>query len=124
MQGNSFCENLEQKLCSPEPLEIMVSIEKIPSKKLLQEEFLASEKYIALQKEVAESIAGINFEDANKGNQDRSPLFDYFEKEVQRVGLSELQAERLFWQTVAEQIKESSFRAIYEEIHKAIAFFA
>ena len=84
----------------------------IPNRKSVQEEFLDSEKYAGLKKEVAESMASVDVTETGESDRDIAPVFDYFEKELSRNGFLEGQAEKLFWQTVAEKIKPN-FETIY-----------
>ena len=77
---------------------------------------MESEKYKALQKEINEAVSlGRAEKDV-----DIAPAFDYFEKGVMEGGLSEIQAEKLFWQVVVEKIKEIRFKTICRIIHPEI----
>ncbi len=86
------------------------------SEKKSSPDFLKSEKYAALQKEVADSVASVKLTEGEKEDQDMAPVFDYFEKELSKNGISEVQAEKLFWETVAEKIKTIRFKFIYRMI--------
>ena len=90
--------------------------EQISEKKSVQQEFLESEKYVALKKEVFDSVS---LGRATK-DMDIAPAFDYFEKELIKNGISEIPAEKLFWQTVTEKIKETRFKFIDKIIRPEI----
>ncbi len=92
-----------------------MTMEQISEKKS-PPDFLESEKYKALQKEVRESVS---LGRADK-DMDIAPVFNYFEKELIKNGISEVRAEKLFWQTVAEKIKEIRFKGIYRIIRSEI----
>ena len=94
--------------------------EQITEKKSVQQEFLDSEKYAALKKEVADSMQSVDALETGESDRDIAPVFDYFEKEVVKNGFSEVWAEKLFWETVAEKIKEIRFKAIYRIIRPEI----
>ncbi len=88
--------------------------------KKLSPDFLESEKYAALKKEVADSMQSVDVLETGESDRDIAPVFDYFEKELIKNGFSEIKAEKLFWQTVAEEIQETRFRDIYYTIRPNI----
>lgn len=94
--------------------------EQILEKKSVQEDFLGSEKYTALKKEVSDSMASVDVLETGESDRDIAPVFGYFEKEAVKWGLSEFQAEKLFWQTVFEEIKETRIQDIYYTIRPDI----
>ena len=87
-------------------------IEQIENRRSVQEEFLVSEKYAALKKEVAESMASVDVLETGESDGDIAPSFDYFEKHLTGEGFMEGQAEKLFWQAVAENLNRD-FQDIY-----------
>src|SRR3989344_1539333 len=93
--------------------------EQILEKKPAQD-FLKSEKFAALKKEVADSMASVDITETGESDRDIAPVFDYFEKELIKNGISEVKAEKLFWQTVVEKIKVTRFKFIYRIIRPEI----
>lgn len=86
--------------------------EKVSSKSTI-EQFKESAKYADLKKEVTDSMASIDVTEIGESDRDIAPVLNYFEEEAINGGLSEVQAEKLFWQTVFEELKETRIRDIY-----------
>lgn len=82
------------------------------------EQFLKSKEYLDLKKEIADSVK-IELQNPERGG-DIEPLTRLLDSELEGYNISAVQKERLFWDMVADSLKESVFETIYKKIYKLI----